>query len=198
MAMDVRPRGYTPPARAAHWATAALLVVSIPLGLVMTRIEGDLKFTLYHWHEWIGFTVWWLTIFRVSWRIGHPPPPHVPPLPALQLLAAETVHRLLYLALLVMPIVGWAGNSAFGFPLEPFGLFRLPNLVAEDKALGRLLLDIHGWAGWTVIVLLAGHVGAALLHHLILRDPTLRRMLPRALGGLDSRLEQAQHDAERP
>lgn len=177
-------RGYTGPARAAHWITAALLAVSIPLGLVMTRVEGDLKFTLYHWHEWLGFAVWWLAVFRVAWRIGHPPPPHVPPLPRPQKIAAEAVHGLLYLALLAMPIIGWIGNSAFGFPLEPFGLFRLPDLVAKDEALGRRLLDLHGWAGWTVVVLLAMHVGAALHHHVIVRDQTLRRMLPRALGGL--------------
>ncbi|WP_374447192.1 cytochrome b [Stella sp.] len=177
-------RGYSAPARGAHWITAALLAVSIPLGLVMTRIEGDLKFTLYHWHEWIGFAVWWLALFRVAWRIGHPPPPRIPPLPRLQAAAAEAVHGLLYLALLAMPVVGWIGNSAFGFPLEPFGLFRLPDLVAKDEALGRVLLDLHGWAGWAVIGLLVLHVGAALHHHLVVRDLTLRRMLPQSLGGL--------------
>lgn len=183
-ASSVGGRGYTGPARGAHWITAALLAVSIPLGLVMTRIEGDLKFPLYHWHEWIGFLVWWLTLFRVAWRIGHPPPPHRPPLPRLQAIAAESVHGLLYLTLLVMPIAGWIGNSAFGFPLEPFGLFQLPDLVAKDEALGRRVLDLHGWAGWAVIVLLAMHVGAALHHHFVVGDATLRRMLPRALGGL--------------
>jgi cytochrome b561 len=186
MARDVASgaRGYTGAGRGAHWLTAILLAVSIPIGLVMTRIEGDFKFTLYHWHEWIGFTVWWLAIFRVSWRIGHPPPPHVPPLAVPQKIAAEAVHGLLYIALLVMPIAGWIGNSAFGFPLEPFGLFRMPDLVAKNEALGRQVLNMHGWAGWAVIVLLAMHVGAALMHHVVLRDQTLRRMLPRALGGL--------------
>ncbi|MCC7271822.1 MAG: cytochrome b [Alphaproteobacteria bacterium] len=182
--MERLPTGYGPPARAAHWATAALLAVSIPLGLVMVRIEGDVKFTLYNWHEWIGFTVWWITLFRVSWRLGHPPPPHVPPLPTLQHAAAESVHGLLYLALLAMPIAGWIGNSAYGFPLEPFGLFKLPDLVSKNEALGRVVLDIHGWTGWAVIVLLGMHVAAALHHHLVVRDATLRRMLPRALGGL--------------
>ncbi|MGE0714219.1 MAG: cytochrome b [Alphaproteobacteria bacterium] len=176
--------GYTAPARVAHWTTAVLLAISIPLGLIMTEIEGDLKFTLYHWHEWLGFLVWWIAIFRVCWRIGHPPPPHVPPLPALQRAAAESVHGLLYVALLAMPILGWIGNSAYGFPLEPFGLFRLPDLVAKNDALGRVILDIHGWAGWAVIVLLGMHVGAALHHHVIVGDSTLRRMLPRSLGGL--------------
>ncbi|MGE0726143.1 MAG: cytochrome b, partial [Alphaproteobacteria bacterium] len=137
------PQGYTAPARAFHWATALLLAVSIPMGLTMTRLpEGNdaLKFTLYHWHEWIGLTVWLIAVIRVSWRIGHPPPPHVPPLSRFKRVASEAVHGLLYVALLTMPIVGWIGNAAFGFSLEPFGLFALPDPVGEDKALGRLLL----------------------------------------------------------
>jgi cytochrome b561 len=150
----------------------------------MIRLEGDVKFALYHWHESIGFLVWLITIFRVSWRIGHPPPPHVPPLPAFKRIASEAVHGLLYLALLAMPIVGWLGNSAFGFPLKPFGLFQVPDLLSKDEALGRQLLHLHGWAGWAVVALLAIHVGAALQHHFVERDLTLRRMLPKRLGGL--------------
>jgi cytochrome b561 len=43
-----------------------------------------------------------------------------------------------------------------------------------------VLKQVHAWGAWILIGLLLLHVGAALRHHLVLRDDTLRRMLPRA------------------
>ncbi len=41
-----------------------------------------------------------------------------------------------------------------------------------------MLLSLHRWLGFALIGLLAIHIGAALHHHFIRRDDTLRRMLP--------------------
>jgi len=38
---------------------------------------------------------------------------------------------------------------------------------------------VHSAAGWLLIALLVIHVGAAIRHHLVLRDSVLTRMLPR-------------------
>jgi cytochrome b561 len=59
-----------------------------------------------------------------------------------------------------------------------FGLFELPPLVGPDRELSELLLGIHWRMGVVLCLMIAGHAGAALFHHFIRKDETLRRMLP--------------------
>lgn len=69
-----------------------------------------------------------------------------------------------------------AGDHAVSF----FGLFTLPPLLEVNKELGKTLGEVHETLAWTLIALLVLHAGAALQHHFIARDATLRRMLGRA------------------
>ena len=49
----------------------------------------------------------------------------------------------------------------------------------EGKGLGRTLHMVHTDVFWLMLLGLAGaHIGAALWHHLMVKDDTLRRMLP--------------------
>ena len=67
--------------------------------------------------------------------------------------------------------------SASGKPIPFFGL-HLPALTGENKALAGQVKQIHetvGTAGYWIIGL---HALAALAHHYVWKDNTLRRMLP--------------------
>ncbi|HRZ06533.1 MAG TPA: cytochrome b/b6 domain-containing protein, partial [Candidatus Competibacteraceae bacterium] len=52
------------------------------------------------------------------------------------------------------------------------------DLVDKNKELGDLLQTVHESLNWLFIVVIAGHVGAALKHHFIDKDDILTRMLP--------------------
>ena len=80
--------------------------------------------------------------------------------------------------MLAMPLTGWLQNSAAGFPLTWFGLFKVPALVPRDKAAFALWQQTHEWLAWALMALIALHVLAAAKHHLVDKDDTLRRMLP--------------------
>jgi cytochrome b561 len=166
-------------ARLFHWATAGLLAVAIPVAVLLAWAppEGALKFRLYTLHESIGLTVWVLTLARLAWRRRHPPPPN-PALSPLVRRASKTVHGGLYACLLAMPPLGWAANSALGFPPHLWWLVELPAIAPAGKALGFGLLGAHRALGYAIVALLAAHVAGALWHHLVVRDDTLRRMLP--------------------
>ena len=56
-------------------------------------------------------------------------------------------------------------------------LYPLPNLVAKNKLLAETLGDIHASLAWLLFYVLLLHVAAALKHHFLDRDDTLRRML---------------------
>jgi cytochrome b561 len=91
---------------------------------------------------------------------------------------AHAGHIALYAFMLIIPISGWLMSSAKGVPTVWFGIVPLPDLISKDKALGHLLEEVHESLSWIMVTLIAGHVLAALKHHLFDRDDTLRRMAP--------------------
>ncbi|MBW8270291.1 cytochrome b [Caldovatus aquaticus] len=171
---------YTALARALHWLTAALILVVAVLGIWIVFFEPAdtaFKLRLYNIHESTGLLIFALAVLRLLWRAGHPPPPITPPLPPLMALAAHLNHALLYAILLVQPIVGFLATNAWGFPLRWFGLFPVPSPIGKDEAIAPVLSAIHFGLAIALGALLLAHVAAALFHHLVRKDDTLRRML---------------------
>jgi len=113
---------------------------------------------------------------RALSRLTHPAPPLLP-MPAWQRVSAQFVHGLLYLMLLVQPITGWIFSNASGRAIVYLGLIPLPNLVSKDKALAATFKNLHSSGGVVLAIAVGLHVLAALKHHFIDRDDTLRRML---------------------
>ena len=58
------------------------------------------------------------------------------------------------------------------------GIIPLPDLLTKDKAVGDALLIVHQVLNFTLAVLVATHLGAALKHHFVDRDEVLGRMIP--------------------
>ncbi|TWS94272.1 cytochrome b [Reyranella sp. CPCC 100927] len=169
---------YTPVARLLHWTTAVLVLATIPMGFVLLDLPpGRLQNTLFDVHRSIGVLLFVLVAVRLAWRLTHPPPPLPAGVPAWQHLASAAVHHLLYAILLIQPIIGWWGTSAFGAPINVFWLFELPALVGKDEPTAKQILAWHGIIGITLSVAIAIHIGAALFHHFVRRDGVLRRML---------------------
>ena len=69
-------------------------------------------------------------------------------------------------------------RSAKAVPTVWFGVLTLPDLVGKDKELGHNLAELHEALSSGLLWLIGGHAAAALWHHRVHRDDTLRRMLP--------------------
>jgi len=176
---------YTRTAIALHWLVALLVFAGWGLGVYMHDLPtSPAKAQYYSWHKWIGVTVFLLTLLRVGWRVTHPPPPLPATVAPWQLTAARLSHFLLYVLLLAVPLSGWTMSSAKGFQTVYFGVLPLPDLVAKNEPLGRLLAEVHEILAFTLAGVVAVHLGAALRHHFVDRDVVLRRMLPALLAPL--------------
>lgn len=180
-------RSYSPLQRTLHWIIAAAVFIMIPVGLYMVQRGAWSNFdaltnTLYSWHKFIGFCILWLVVVRIIVRLmrGAPPPE---PLHPLQQFAASATHFGLYALILLVPILGWTGVSAYGARGTPFG-FNLPEIIAQNQSLGETILAYHGWAAILLGLLALMHIGAALMHRFILKDRVFARMWPSA-GGKD-------------
>jgi cytochrome b561 len=168
---------YSTPAIVLHWLMALLIFAGFPLGLYMVDLPlSPDKLKLYSYHKWIGITVLMLAAIRLSWRLTHTPPPLPDRVAAWQRHASAIVHGLLYLLMIAIPLSGWLMSSAKGFQTVWFGVLPLPDLIGKDKALGELLAEVHKILNFTLLGLVVLHVGAALQHHFIERQPFLQRM----------------------
>lgn len=161
---------------ALHWLTAVLILGLAAVGLLMTELPtSPMKMQVYALHKSFGLTVLALTVLRLSWRLLAGSPEALPG-GKLQSLAAKSVHGMLYVLLFAMPLSGWLYNSASGFPLRWFGM-PLPRLFTGfNPALKQLAHALHENLFYLLAALLVLHAGAALFHHYVRKDDTLKRM----------------------
>ena len=163
-----------------HWLIVLLILGVAIVGLTMGELPRTPQyFWVYTAHKSMGITILVLMVLRLSWRLYAGTPAPVPGTPKWQAAVASLTHWALYGIALAMPLSGWLYDSASGLrPFRFFGLFDMPKLVAPDEPLADAAHDAHELLFWVLVVLVVAHVGAALYHHLFLRDATLSRMLP--------------------
>ncbi|MFO8025472.1 cytochrome b [Thiohalophilus sp.] len=168
---------YGPVAIIFHWLTALVIVGLFALGLWMVEL------TYYDsWyteapaiHKSVGLLLFALVLLRLIWRLGNPRPE---PLGApVEKRLAGGMHLLLYLFMFAVLISGYLISTAKGKPIVVFDWFSVPATVHDLPDQEDIAGLIHFWLAWGLIILSSGHTLAALKHHYIDRDATLRRML---------------------
>jgi cytochrome b561 len=170
---------YSPVAKGLHWLVVALVVIQFGTALAMPDIgPHTAPTTAINLHFSFGVTILLVMAIRFVHRLLYPVPLEASAAPAWERLLAKTAHRLIYLILLVAPGLGWASASAHGLPVSVFGIVELPAIAARKAHWALVAGDIHMLAMWSLLVLVGLHAAAALYHHFVRRDDTLRRMLP--------------------
>jgi len=168
---------YTRTAIVLHWLIAAIVIGQFAWGWWMQEIPKQppgLRADAFNFHKSIGLTIFLLMVVRLGWRLRHPPPP-LPPMPAWQAWLARANHRVLYAALLIMPLAGYLGSAWSGYPVKYFGLV-LPAWASKEPALKDLCSAVHLVTSWVLLAAVALHVAAAAKHALVDRDGLLARM----------------------
>lgn len=168
---------YTPVAKGLHWLMALLIFGLLALGMYMQNLPlSPQKLEIYSWHKWFGVTVFLMVWFRLAWRVTHRPPAFPETMSRRLQWLAHAGHAALYILMIAIPLTGWLMSSAKGFQTVWFGVLPIPDLVSRDRALGDLLQQVHKLLNIALMLTLAGHVVAALWHHFVLKDDTLRRI----------------------
>jgi cytochrome b561 len=169
-------------AMALHWVMALLLIALIVLGLYMVSLPdvgfdtGKIALILYH--KEFGILALVLALLRLAWRVGQALPSLVDTLPDWQKFIARFVHLCFYGLMFALPVTGWLMSSAGGFPVSFLSLFELPDFVPQSDYLFRAFTLVHQWLSYALIALILVHVAAALKHHFVNKDETLKKMLP--------------------
>jgi cytochrome b561 len=139
-----------------HWVTLGLMLMALPLGFVIQHVKDDSKMAFYALHESAGLTILFVALARLAWRWLSPPPSLPNDMPKLLRTASSAVHHALYALLIIQPLLGF---------------------MEAWESLAKILKLLHTIGGWSLVVLIALHVGGAVFHHAIRRDGTLMRMI---------------------
>ena len=170
---------YTPGAVGLHWLLAALLFGQIAFGWFLTTIPRGSPTRGYYvnLHKSTGLVLAVLILLRLLWRLTHAAPPLPSFMPALERTAARASHRLLYLAMIVMPLSGYIASNFSKYGVKLFNAVNLPPWGSNDPHLYGLFNGTHIVTAYVFVGLIAIHVLAA-LRHLLSRDGVFARMWP--------------------
>jgi len=102
------PRRYTLVAIVLHWLIAAMILFNLATGFFHQSVPRVAMAI----HISSGITILILSVVRVIWRLTHRPPPFRSDLAPWERALAHLVHFLLYVAMVMMPLTGWAMISA--------------------------------------------------------------------------------------
>lgn len=178
------PATYSGLQKTLHWVIAFAVIGMVPVGLALANFDfeetaADLGEALYGWHKLIGAVLLVLMAVRLATRIVRGTPALPPDLPDWQAVAARAVQGAMYTLLFVVPLLGWAGATAFS-ALGTVGGIRLPAMpfVPADQALAMRMFAAHGALAMTLAVLALAHIAAALDHLLRRKDGVFARMWP--------------------
>ena len=164
-----------------HWLVAITVFGLFGLGLWMT----DLSYysTWYHkapsLHKSIGVILLLAMLVRVIWRFVSPPPAAIATHSAAVKLLSKLGHLALYAGIFIVLIAGYLISTAEGKGISVFGLFEVPALFAGSATQADVAGAVHLYVAWALVLAALGHGLAALKHHFIDKDATLKRMLGR-------------------
>ncbi len=191
MALKNTAENYGSVAKWLHWGMALLFLGSYCT--VYYRRWFTEKDTPENWialqlHFSVGLTIAALVVLRIFWKIMNRAPAQEPG-PRLGQLAAHWGHYLLYVVMIGMPLTGYMGTGVNTEYFLSFDITRFPDtqafatLVSDGlgmsfKEFERPIDFIHKDIGGALLVwmLIIGHMLAALYHHFVRKDRTLRKM----------------------
>lgn len=174
--------GYGAVPQMMHWITVALVILAWFLGEFDDIFpKGPARAASLFVHISAGLAVIGLLVLRLLWRFADRPPPIEHTILGAWLdRAGRLTHYVLYALLIAVPISGIVLQFARGDSLPLFGLAEIASPWPADRAFARSVKEIHEVIANALIILAAFHAVAALVHHWVLRDRTLIRMLPQA------------------
>ena len=158
-----------------HWVSALLLFIQIPLGFYLVDLDfGPERLSIENIHIIIGLSVFYLVILRLINKIINPTPKLEPSVFKGQRFLAKLNHVLLYVTILSVTISGILKKLFNGETL--IILFKKIKLK-DNFELSELFYDIHVFSNYLIIILIAIHILAVIIHKYFFNDNLLKKIL---------------------
>lgn len=159
-----------------------MIIALLVLGFWMTDRAGanlwdELTNALYAWHKLIGFFVLVVTALRIMVRSLNKRPDYPSDISKVNIGLARLVQSSMYLLLVLVPLFGWAGVTAYP-ALMTVGDLQLPAFpgIPKSEALAKQLFEFHGYLVLALITVTIVHIGAGLNHLCFRKDRVFDRI----------------------
>lgn len=176
--MSVNASDYGGLAKTFHWLGTLCVVAAWLLGTFIDDLPKAWEPRVIFTHMTLGLTILALLVLRVGWRFARPVPALASTLGPRVDMLARVMQWVLYALMIAVPVTGIVLAFARGQSLPLFGLAEIASPWPRDRAFARSVKEVHETVANALLVLAALHAAAALLHHYVLKDRTLLRMLP--------------------
>ena len=158
-----------------HWITFVILIAQIPFGFYLVGLEfSDRRIDLENIHILIGITVFYITLIRLIWKFFNSSPTEGNSFFKGQILIAKANHFFLYLSIFTITISGILKKLYMGEKLN--FLFFSYGFKKDNFQLADLYYEVHIYANYLLIVLVALHILAVIVHHFIFKDKILDKI----------------------
>jgi len=164
-----------------HWISALTILGMFGLGLWMVELEYyDAWYRKApELHKSIGVLLFILTVIRLLWRGFNRNPLPLDSHSRNERKVATALHHLLYMLLIAIMLSGYLISTADGRSVTVFNSFQIPATIHGIEHQEDVAGVVHLWLAISLISLTVIHASAAIKHHFIDHDRTLKRMFGR-------------------
>lgn len=154
--------------RQLHWSIAILFIALIPMGIFASIIPEGTPYrnAYYVAHKTIGVLVFVLILVRLVWNKISKRPELDSTLKPWERKLAHSVHMMLYLLMIAVPVTGYVMTSYHGYPTYFFGLEIQPFWDKGDAYIVWGLFHKY-LLPYLLYIVLGAHILGALKHHFI-------------------------------
>ena len=157
-----------------HWLTFIILIIQIPLGFYLVRLDfSDLRVTLDEVHVIGGIIVFYLTLFRLIYKFFNKSPNFSSESFIGQKFIAKVNHFALYVVILTVTLSGIFKKLYNGEKLN-FFIFKIR--IDDNFDLADKFYEIHILSNYSLIALISLHILAVIFHKLFFKENILKRM----------------------
>ena len=158
-----------------HWLSAAVLIFQIPLGFYLVDLDfNEKRLTIESIHVLLGLSIFYITIFRLIYKLFNPTPPLSNSIFPGQRLIAKLNHVFLYITIIMVTISG-ALKKLFNGEILDVIFFSFE--IKDNFDLAELFYDVHIVANYTLISLISIHILAVITHKVLFRENLLKKIL---------------------
>lgn len=154
-------------AKILHWTSVALILALIVVSSQFQEIStSPEKLKLTTLHASIGLVFFFVILSRLIWRNINHNPIHSYSIKNWQKLVAISLHKCIYIILIVQCIVGIVMLITTGIPLYFFNIFEVLPFIEKNMSLNTFALSIHFFISIMFYPMLAIHIFAAMYHQI--------------------------------
>ena len=159
-----------------HWVTFILLIIQIPLGLYLVKLDfSEERISLEELHIILGIIIFYFTLLRLIWKFKDPKKSPKRGKFKGQIILSKINYFLMYLSLFTITASGMLKKLFMGEKLNLI-FFKL-QFVKSNFELSDIFYTLHIYSNYLLVLLFVIHISAVIIHQVFYKEKILNKML---------------------